>query len=46
MQKKILEERGLKYVKVAVFDNDGVMVGKYVSKEKFFSALEGNYAMC
>lgn len=44
--KKIVHERGLKYVKVAVFDNDGVMVGKYISKEKFFSALDGKYAMC
>lgn len=44
--KKIVEERGLKYVKVAVFDNDGVMVGKYISKDKFFAALDGNYAMC
>lgn len=44
--KSIVEERGLKFVKVGVFDNDGVMVGKYISKEKFFSALEGNYTMC
>lgn len=44
--KNIVEERGLKYVKVGVFDNDGVMVGKYISKDKFFSALDGNYAMC
>ncbi|WP_348650966.1 hypothetical protein [Parendozoicomonas sp. Alg238-R29] len=35
--KRIIEERGLTHVKVGLFDNDGVMLGKYMSKSKFFS---------
>ena len=37
--KRIVEERGLSHVKVGVFDNDGVMRGKYLSRSKFFSAF-------
>lgn len=33
--KQIIEERKLSHVKVGLFDNDGVMRGKYMSKEKF-----------
>ena len=32
--RKIVEERGLTHVKVGVFDNDGVLRGKYISKVK------------
>ena len=42
----IVEERGLSHVKVALFDNDGVMLGKYMSRSKFFSALENGFAFC
>jgi glutamine synthetase len=42
----IIEERGIEYVKVAVFDIDGIMRGKYVSKEKFFSALDEGFGFC
>lgn len=44
--KQIVEARGLSHVKVGLFDNDGVMRGKYMSREKFFSALDGGFAFC
>ena len=44
--RKIVEERGLTHVKVGVFDNDGVLRGKYISKVKFFSALESGFGFC
>ncbi len=44
--KAIVEQRGLSHVKVGVFDNDGVMRGKYMSREKFFSSLEKGFAFC
>lgn len=43
---QIVEERGLSHVKVGLFDMDGVMLGKYMSREKFFSALEQGFAFC
>ena len=33
-------------VKVGVFDLDGVLRGKYVSREKFLSALENGFGFC
>lgn len=44
--KKIVEERGLTHVKVGVFDGDGILRGKYMSKAKFFSALENGFGFC
>ena len=44
--KKIIEERGLTHIKVGLFDIDGVMRGKYMSKEKFFSSLDNGFAFC
>ncbi|WP_237055163.1 glutamine synthetase family protein [Microbulbifer sediminum] len=44
--RKIVEERQLTHVKVGLFDNDGVMRGKYMSRDKFFSALEHGFAFC
>jgi glutamine synthetase len=44
--KKIVEARGLSHVKVGLFDNDGIMRGKYMSKEKFFSSLDNGFAFC
>lgn len=44
--KKIVEERDLSHVKVGLFDNDGVMRGKYMSREKFFSSLDGGFSFC
>nr|MDJ0991519.1 hypothetical protein [Desulfobacterales bacterium] len=34
------------YVKVGVFDADGVMRGKYMSRNKFLSALEKGFGFC
>ena len=44
--RRIVEERGLSHVKVGVFDIDGILRGKYMSKPKFFSALEGGFGFC
>ncbi len=42
----IVEQRGLSHIKVGLFDNDGVMRGKYMSREKFFSSLEHGFSFC
>ena len=42
----IVEERQLEHVKVGVFDMDGILRGKYMAKEKFFSALESGFGFC
>jgi len=44
--KKIVTARNLSHVKVGIFDIDGIMRGKYISKDKFFAALEGGFAFC
>ena len=42
----IVEQRGLSHVKIGVFDIDGVLRGKYMGREKFFSALEKGFGFC
>jgi len=44
--KKIVEERKLSHVKVGLIDIDGIMRGKYMSREKFFSSLDHGFAFC
>src|SRR5262245_7013082 len=44
--KAIVEQRNLAHVKVGVFDVDGIMRGKYMSRAKFLSALESGYGFC
>ena len=44
--KAIVDERGLSHVKVGVFDADGILRGKYMSKQKFYSALEKGFGFC
>ena len=44
--RRIVEARGLTHVKVGVFDMDGVLRGKYMSRAKFFSALESGFGFC
>ncbi|MBY5990986.1 glutamine synthetase family protein [Ferrimonas balearica] len=44
--KRIVSERNLTHVKVGLFDNDGVMRGKYMSRDKFFSSLDHGFAFC
>ncbi len=42
----IVEERGLTHVRVGVFDNDGILRGKYIDRPKFFSALDTGLGFC
>ncbi len=42
----LVEERGLNHVKIGVFDVDGVLRGKYISREKLFSALDKGLGFC
>ncbi|WP_323845248.1 glutamine synthetase [Microbulbifer magnicolonia] len=42
----IVEERNLSHVKVGLFDNDGVMRGKYMSRDKFLSSLDHGFSFC
>jgi glutamine synthetase len=42
----IFQERGITKVKVGGFDVDGVLRGKYVALDKFWSALEGGFGFC
>ncbi|OSQ41880.1 glutamine synthetase family protein [Thalassospira sp. MCCC 1A01428] len=44
--RKLIEERQIKYVKVGVFDVDGIMRGKYMHKDKFLSSLNGGFGFC
>jgi glutamine synthetase len=44
--RQIVEERGLTHIKIGVTDLDGVLRGKYVAKEKFFSGLEPGLGFC
>src|SRR5499425_1100669 len=44
--RKEFEERKIKKVKVGGFDIDGVLRGKYVSLEKFWSAVEHGFGFC
>lgn len=41
-----LEKRGIKHIKVGLFDVDGVLRGKYINLEKFQSAVEGGMGFC
>lgn len=42
----IIEERQLEHVKIGIFDVDGVMRGKFMSKDKFASALKNGFGFC
>lgn len=42
--REIVNDRNLTHVKVGVVDMEGIFRGKYLSKEKFFSALDGGFA--
>jgi glutamine synthetase len=44
--KKIVQESPRDHVKVGVFDVDGIMRGKYMSKRKFLSALDDGFGFC
>ena len=42
----LVTERGLAHVKVAVVDHDGILRGKYMGRDKFFSALDKGFGFC
>ncbi len=42
----LIKERDLDYIKVGLFDIDGILRGKYMSRDKFFSSLEKGFAFC
>jgi glutamine synthetase len=42
----IVEQRKLSHVKLGLTDIDGVLRGKYLAREKFFSALEHGLGFC
>ena len=44
--RQLVIERELSHIKVGVFDVDGVLRGKYISREKFFSALDNGFGFC
>src|SRR5258708_9169110 len=44
--RRILQERGLRHVKVGVHDIDGILRGKYLHIDKFSSALDGGMGFC
>ncbi len=44
--KKIIKERDLDHIKVGVFDIDGILRGKYMSKKKFTGALDKGFGFC
>lgn len=41
-----LESKGIKKAKIGGFDVDGILRGKYVSLDKFYSALEKGFGFC
>jgi glutamine synthetase len=42
----MLRKSGAEKVKVAVTDVDGILRGKYLHKDKFFSAADGGFGFC
>src|SRR5271167_3613990 len=44
--RKFLVDRGIEHIKIGVFDTDGILRGKYLSREKFLSGLEKNLGFC
>ncbi len=44
--RRIVQERGLRHIKVGVHDLDGILRGKYLHVDKFNSALDGGMGFC
>ena len=44
--RQLIESRGLTHVKVALSDMDGILRGKYMSVEKFNSAMADGFGFC
>lgn len=43
---RIVEERGIDFVKIGVFDIDGILRGKYMSRRDFLEALADGWPFC
>ena len=44
--RRLIGRRDIRYVKVGVFDVDGILRGKYMHRDKFLSALEKGFGFC
>lgn len=44
--KKGIAKLGVEYVKVGIFDIDGILRGKYIKVDKFLSALDHGFGFC
>jgi len=44
--KKIIRERRIDYVKVGIFDIDGIFRGKYMQADKFLTVLDKGFEFC
>lgn len=44
--KSNLEQAGIEYIKVGVFDMDGILRGKYMKRDKFVSAIDNGFSFC
>ncbi|MFT5710081.1 MAG: glutamine synthetase [Halioglobus sp.] len=44
--KELVEQRDISHIKVGVFDIDGIMRGKYMSRDKFLEALDKGFGFC
>ncbi len=44
--KKGLEDNNIDYIKVGIFDIDGILRGKYMSRDKFISSLDKGFSFC
>jgi len=44
--RQLVAERNIDHIKAGVFDMDGVLRGKYVSREKFLAALHSGLGFC
>jgi glutamine synthetase len=41
-----LTDHGIEHVKIGVFDTDGILRGKYLSRDKFLAGLDKNLGFC
>jgi glutamine synthetase len=44
--RKFLADRGIEHVKIGVIDTDGILRGKYLSRDKFLAGLDKNLGFC
>ena len=44
--RQYLDDRGIEYIKLGVFDGDGILRGKYLARDKFLAALDKSLGFC